>query len=119
MPLRAYPQKSPAWLTVHDEETGTALNWHCSQATPASPPELRYVLLAPDDEYSTVHSLECFLPGRRAKVRVVAHYHDNTPTPPEPPAFGRRFVGELVSKSLIVESPDYDAFFAPTPASNP
>nr|MDQ2646612.1 hypothetical protein [Myxococcota bacterium] len=81
--------------------------------------ELLYVLLAPGDEYSTVNSLECFLPGRRAKVRVVAHYRDNTTTPPEPPAFARHFAGELVSKSLTVESPDYDAFFATTPAPNP
>ncbi len=112
-------KKGPVWFQVNDEDTGKSLDWHCSEATPASPPELRYVLLAPGDEYSTVNSLECFLPGRRAKVRVTAHYRDNTPMAPAPPAFARNFTAELVSKTLIVESPDYDTFFATTPANPP
>lgn len=96
------------WLRVEAAVTGKSLPWHCSQPAPATSSMPRYLVLAPAASYSVVDRIDCFLPETRAKVRVVAHYHDPGLSPAPVPEFARWFNGRLVSNGIEVDVPDLD-----------
>ena len=93
------------WLEVTDANTGEVMPWLCSGSVSAPRESALYVLLRPGSEYSTVELLECFLPSRQSRVRIVAHYRDRASAPARPPRFASWFAGELISNSVEVEVP--------------
>ncbi len=95
----------PLWLNVTEPNTGKVLEWHCSDCSvPGDAP--KFVLLGPNDEYSSDGRARILSPGgERERIRVVAHYRDRKQSAPAPPAYTHRFVGKLVSNALELEFP--------------